>query len=200
METIAGDILSWSWFSEPHGYTFNSFLIPSADGNICIDPVELSEEGLAELARSDVSRILLSNRNHVRACNQVRARTGARTFIHPDDAAYARGQGAELDGELRVGERVGPLVVVGVPGKSPGEVAFHWLERRILIVGDAVVGNPPGRGGLLHEKVIDDIARLRQSVAELLALDFEVLLLCDGTPILQGGKERLKELVAAFPK
>ena len=80
METIAGDIPSWSWFSEPYGYTFNSFLIPSADGNICIDPVEPSEEGLVELARSDVSRILLSNRNHVRACNQVRARTGARTF------------------------------------------------------------------------------------------------------------------------
>ena len=40
METILGDVLTWSWFSEPHGYNFNSLLIPDLDGNICIDPVE----------------------------------------------------------------------------------------------------------------------------------------------------------------
>jgi glyoxylase-like metal-dependent hydrolase (beta-lactamase superfamily II) len=39
-----------------------------------------------------------------------------------------------------------------VPGKSPGEVAFHWPERRILIVGDAVIGNPPGACGFLREE------------------------------------------------
>ena len=24
METILGDVFTWSWFSEPHGYNFNS--------------------------------------------------------------------------------------------------------------------------------------------------------------------------------
>ncbi len=100
-------------------------------------------------AQRGVSRILLTNRNHVRAANRLRASTGARTAIHPDDAAYARGQGAELDDELLVGEKIGALVAVGVPGKSPGEVAFYWPERKLLIVGDAVVGNPPGRLSLL---------------------------------------------------
>ena len=36
----------------------------------------------------------------------------------------------------------GHMLVIGVPGKSPGEVAFHWPERKILFVGDCVVGNP----------------------------------------------------------
>jgi glyoxylase-like metal-dependent hydrolase (beta-lactamase superfamily II) len=94
-----------------------------------------------------VSRILLTNRNHSRAANKVRDRTGARTAIHPADAPHARSQGAELDDELKLGEKVGPLVVVGVGGKSPGEIALHWPERKILIVGDAVIGNPPGRCG-----------------------------------------------------
>jgi len=50
-----------------------------------------------------------------------------------------------LDNTLAVGQIVGPLVVVGVAEKSPGGVALHWPRRRILIVGDTVIGNPPGR-------------------------------------------------------
>ena len=153
MRTIADDILTWSWFSEPHGYNFNGFLISDRTGNLAIDPVEPSEQELNELAQRGVSRILLTNRNHVRAANRVRAITSARTAIHPGDAAHARSQGAVLDDELQVGGKIGPLTVIGVPGKSVGEVAFHWPERRLLIVGDAVVGNPPGRLGLLREKV-----------------------------------------------
>jgi glyoxylase-like metal-dependent hydrolase (beta-lactamase superfamily II) len=143
---------------------------------------------------------LLTNRNHVRAANRVGANTGARTAIHAGDAAYARGQGAELDDELQVGDKIGPLTLIGVPGKSAGEVAFHWPERRLLIVGDAVVGNPPGRLGLLREKVMDEPARLRESVRQLLALEFDTLLVGDGESVLQDARQRLRELVDLFPK
>ena len=198
MREVVSGIFTWPWFSEPHGYNFNGHLIRHAGGNLCIDPVEPAEEELNEIARHGVARILLTNRNHSRAANKVRARTGARTAIHPADAPHARSQSAELDDELRIGEKIGPLTVVGVPGKSPGEVALHWPERKILIVGDAVVGDPPGRCKLLPEKVIDNPARLRQSVRSLLTLDFDILLPGDGAPILQGAKERLRELVATF--
>jgi len=200
MREVLSDIFSWPWFSEPHGYNFNGHLIRHEGGNLCIDPVEPNEADLHEIGRYGASRILLTNRNHSRAANRVRGQTGARTAIHPADAAHARSQGAELDDELRVGEKIGPLVVVGVPGKSPGEVALHWRERRLLIVGDAVIGNPPGRCGLLPDKVMDDPSRLRASVRELLKLDFDALLVGDGEPILQGAKERLKELADSFPK
>jgi len=63
-----------------------------------------------------------------------------------------------------------------------------------------VVGDPPGRCKLLLEKVVDDPARLRESIRQLLALDFETLLVDDGAPILQFAKERLRELVDSFPK
>ena len=198
MREVVSGIYTWPWFSEPHGYNFNGHFILHAGGNLCIDPVEPSEEDIAELVRLGAARILLTNRNHSRAANKVRARTGARTAIHPADAPHARSQSAELDDELRIGEKIGPLTVVGVPGKSPGEVALHWPERKILIVGDAVVGDPPGRCKLLPEKVIDNPARLRESVRSLLTLDFDILLPGDGAPILQGAKERLRELVATF--
>jgi glyoxylase-like metal-dependent hydrolase (beta-lactamase superfamily II) len=145
-----------------------------------------------------VVQILLTNRNHSRAANLVRARTGATTLIHPDDAVHARSQGAEIDGPLNVGATVGPFTIVALPGKSPGEIALHWPERKLLIVGDAVIGNPPGNCGMLREKVMDDPARLRQSVRQLLGLDFDVLLFGDGTSILHDAKLRLQELVATF--
>jgi len=199
MQEILNDIFTWPWLSESHGYNFNGHLIRHADGNLCIDPVEPGEEGLDEIAHLGVTRILLTNRNHSRAANKVRERTGARTAIHPDDAAHARNQGTVLDDALAVGTTIGPLVVVGAPGKSPGEVALHWSERRLLIVGDAVIGNPPGCCGLLREQVMDDPHRLRQSVRRLLDLDFDTLLVGDGQPILEGAKARLEELVATFP-
>src|SRR4030095_4733859 len=183
MRELLPGIFTWPWFSAPHGYDFNGYWLAVPDGNLCIDPVDAPPEVVAELARRGVARILLTNRNHVRDANRVRSRTGARTAIHPSDAAYARGQGAELDDELNVGEQIGPLTVVSAAGKSPGEVAFHWPARRILITGDAVISTPAVQ------------AQLRASVRRLLDLDFDTLLVGDGAPILTDAKQRLRELV-----
>ncbi len=199
MREIVDGILVWSRLSEPHGYNFNGYLVHHPEGNLCIDPVEPSEDVLARLAEEGVAHILITNRNHVRAANRVRERTGAPVAIHPADATYARAQGAVLNEELHAGRRIGPFAVVGVPGKSPGEVAFHCPRRRILVVGDAVIGNPPGKVSLLREKVLDDPARLRGSVAALAELEVDVLLPGDGEPILRDAQARLRELVATFP-
>jgi glyoxylase-like metal-dependent hydrolase (beta-lactamase superfamily II) len=72
-------------------------------------------------------------------------------------------------------------------------------ERKLLIVGDAVIGNPPGNCTFLREKVMDDPARLRHSVRKLLDLEFDALLVGDGESILHDAKLRLKELVDTFP-
>jgi glyoxylase-like metal-dependent hydrolase (beta-lactamase superfamily II) len=199
MREILSGIFAWPWFSARHGYHFNGHLVRDATGTVCIDPVEPDAATLEEIAGFGVVRILLTNRNHVRAANALRARTHARTAIHPADAAYARSQGAEIDDALNAGERVGPWTVVGVPGKSPGEVALHWPARRILVVGDAVIGHPPGRCALLPERVVDDPPLLRAGVRRLLDLDFDALLVGDGESILSGARDRLRELVATFP-
>jgi glyoxylase-like metal-dependent hydrolase (beta-lactamase superfamily II) len=199
MKEILNGIFTWPWFSQPHGYDFNGYLLRHSEGNLCIDPVEPPNEVLEELERYGVAKILLTNRNHSRAANKVRARTRARIAVHPADAPHARSQGTEIEDELKLGQKVGPLFTIGVPGKSPGELAFHWPERRMLIVGDAVIGNPPGHCGLLPDRVVDDPALLRASVRGLLAVDFETLLVGDGVPILQQAKERLSELTKTFP-
>lgn len=195
MQEIVPGIWSWSWLSPPHGYNFNGHLVIDGGGNVCVDPVELTPEAEAVLKQLGAGTIALTNRNHVRAANRVRELTGARSLIHPADAAYARSQGAVLDGELTDAAALGPLQVVPVPGKSPGEVALHWPARRLLIVGDSVIGNPPGSCSFLRDKVMDDPALLRLSVRRLLDLDFDTLLVGDGQSILAGAKDRLRAIL-----
>jgi glyoxylase-like metal-dependent hydrolase (beta-lactamase superfamily II) len=199
MEEIVPDVFTWRWYSEPHGYDFNGHLLRHSDGNICIDPVQPSDSLVDELMRMGASRIVITNRNHSRAANLVRDRLGARTAIHFENADHARRQGTDIHDTLRAGERIGPLDIIAAAGKSPGEVALLWRERRILIVGDVVIGHPPGRCSLLPEKVIDDPLCLRHSVRALLDLEFETLLVGDGVSILSGAKDRLRDLMRGFP-
>src|SRR5689334_4797200 len=75
MREIVDGIVTWSRLSEPHGYNFNGYLVHHPTGNLCIDPVEPPPELLERMAREGVARILLTNRNHVRAAQLVRERT-----------------------------------------------------------------------------------------------------------------------------
>jgi glyoxylase-like metal-dependent hydrolase (beta-lactamase superfamily II) len=199
MREFLPGVLTWSRFSEPHGYDFNGTLVLHEGGNLCIDPVEPSAEVLDRLGKEGVAQILITNRNHTRAANRVRERTGARVALHPADASHARGEGTPIDTELEIHQQVGPFTIVGAPGKSPGEVVLHDAARGLLVIGDAVIGNPAGQLSLLNESVMDNPPRLRESVRQLLELDFDAVLVGDGVPIHEGGRELLRELVASFP-
>jgi len=199
MREILPGILTWPWFSERHGYDFNGYLISHAAGNVAVDPAEMSETVLQELAREGVARIVLTNRNHFRDAARLRETAKARVAIHPDDAELARKNGVAPDDELAYGQRIAGFEVLDASGKSPGEIALWDAERRLLIVGDACVGKPPGALGLLPAKVIDDLPRLRRSLRRLSNLPAETILVGDGAPVLQGGRAALKALVETFP-
>jgi glyoxylase-like metal-dependent hydrolase (beta-lactamase superfamily II) len=199
MREILPGIFTWPWFSQRHGYDFNGYFVKGASGNVCIDPVEMDENVLADLAREGVARIVLTNRNHFRAAAKVKERTGAKVAIHSADAQFARERGTPIDSDLAHGSRVGPFTVVDAHGKSPGEVALHWPERHILVVGDACVGKTPGECALLPDVVIEDKPALCASLRRLAALDFDTLLLGDGHSVLEGGKKALERLVARLP-
>src|SRR3982074_1643050 len=196
MREILPGLFPWPWFSARHGYDFNGWLVRHPQGNLCIDPPEMSNEVLEELSTEGVARVLPTNRNHFRASMRVRERTGARIAIHPADAGFARGKGTAVDDELLPGESAGPFAVVDAHGKSPGEIALHWPARRILLVGDACVGKPPGECALLPDAVIDDKPALIESLRRLAGLELDSLLVGDGAPVLAEGRAALQRLVA----
>ena len=144
MRNIVSDIFTWSWFSEPHGYNFNGHLVRNPDGNICIDPVELTEDDMDTLIGEGVARIILTNRNHSRAANRVRTGTGARTVIHADDADHARSQETELDDALEVGSF---SATASLYLRTPKPGSKSWLRRLLINSAPASIGVPMPQTG-----------------------------------------------------
>src|SRR6267154_2497759 len=112
MREILPGILTWPWFSERHGYDFNGYLLRLPGGNLCVDPVEMPDEVLLEIAADGVHRIALTNRHHFRASMKVKQKAGAPIAIRPADGGVARAKGTAGDEELRAGQRLGPVEVV----------------------------------------------------------------------------------------
>jgi glyoxylase-like metal-dependent hydrolase (beta-lactamase superfamily II) len=198
MRELLPGVLTWPWFSERHGYDFNGYLIRHPEGNVAVDPVEMTGAVLDELAAEGVRRIVITNRNHFRAAAKLKQRTGARVAVHPADAEFVRKNGVTPDDDLAAGQRAAGFEVIDARGKSPGEIALWNAERRLLIVGDACVGKPPGGLALLPAKVIDDLPVLQASLRRLAELEPEVVLPGDGAPILAGGAAALRALTGSF--
>jgi hypothetical protein len=64
-------------------------------------------------------------------------------------------------------------------------------------VGDVVICPPAAGLTTYPDEAIDDRDELLRSARRLSQLDFDALLLCDGEPVVNGGKERLLEFVDA---
>jgi hypothetical protein len=72
-------------------------------------------------------------------------------------------------------------------GKAPSSPAASSppapaANGGILLLGDAIMGDPPGELSLIPEPKTRRPWKLKRSLPKLLDYDFEVLLLCDGQP------------------
>src|SRR5258708_2571505 len=79
--------------------------------------------------------------------------------------------------------------------------AQHAISRKmngIMLLGNAIIGNPPGALSLIPEPKLDDSSNLKRSLRKLLDYDFDVLLLCDGQLVLSGGKLKVAEFLNAL--
>lgn len=194
MEEVVPGIRTWSVLSEEKGYAFNGYALETAEGTVLIDPPAPGASAWGPFDEmAPYEGVYLTNRNHGRAAEHFRERYGVAVKAHEADLDRL---GLEPDEVLSGGETVaGQMAVVHVPGKSPGEIAFHVPGTHALIVGDVVIGVPAGWLSTYPQEVVDDMEELYRSVAKLLDYDFEALLVCDGEPLLRGGKERLRRFL-----
>ena len=194
MDEILPGIHSWSVFSQEKGYAFNGYAVGTSAGTVVIDPPAPGDDGWASFDElRPYYGVLVTNRNHSRAAGAFRQRYAVPVRAHADDAGRLAVEADETQapGPIAGGE----LEVVHVPGKSPGELAFHVPARRALIVGDVVIGVPAGELSTYPDEVIEDRDELGRSAAKLLDYDFDALLLCDGESLPTGGREKLREFV-----
>jgi len=194
VKEILPGVRMWSVHMPDRGYDFNGFAVATEDGTVVIDPPSPDGAGWEAIdALAPFAGVWITNRNHSRAAAEFRERYDATVYAHQADAAKLD---ADVDQILWGDEPLpGGIELIHVPGKSPGEIAFHVPSCRALIVGDVVIGVPAGELSIYPEKVIDDMEELHRSAARLLEYDFDALLVCDGEPITGNGKEKLREFV-----
>jgi glyoxylase-like metal-dependent hydrolase (beta-lactamase superfamily II) len=194
VQEIISGVHIWSEFSEKKGFAFNGYAVTTERGTVVVDPPDPGESGWALLdTLAPFEAVVVTNRNHSRSAAAFRDRYDIPVRIHRADADQAK---VDADETLMGNESIGDDVrLVNVPGKSPGEMAFHLPEQQALIVGDLVIGVPPGVLSTYPDEAIDDRRMLMQSAKNLLELEFDALLLCDGDPLPRRGKEKLQAFV-----
>jgi glyoxylase-like metal-dependent hydrolase (beta-lactamase superfamily II) len=196
MEAVARDVYQWSHFSEEKQLNFNGHLVVAGERRLLIDPPPLSAEGLTEVRQGrPIDVIILTNRDHVREAATYRTLFQTKILAPELDAPLME---IEPDGIFAHGDQLpGGLCVIHLPdGKSPGESAL-LLERDggVLILGDALIGKPPGSLSFLPPDKFADMARARLGVRRLLNYAFDTVLVGDGSSIITDGKEAVQRAV-----
>jgi glyoxylase-like metal-dependent hydrolase (beta-lactamase superfamily II) len=134
----------------------NSYVIDCGGGEaLVIDPgppIERHIESLVEHTRANgltVRAIAVTHGHpdHAPGATLLATATGAPVYAHPA-SAVVHDRTFELEGELRVGDRV--LRVIDAPGHTFDHVVFYLNEARALFTGDVILGEgtvviaPPG--------------------------------------------------------
>lgn len=185
------------------GVSFNGTYLVGEQERVLIDPPPLNaweREHLEALGAPTL--ILVTNANHVRAAAELRQETGAKLLVPEADAERIA---VEVDGTFSPGETVAGLEVIGLADhKTPGESAFYDPERKLLILGDALIGTPGGGGvgglSLLPDAKFADPAKAREGLRVLLEREVETLVLGDGESLLKGAREALLSFFCEVPE
>lgn len=202
MREILPGIFTWGSTYADRPWDLNGYAIALTGGAVVIDPPAPEEADWQKLP-TPITTVVLTNRDHVRDAVLFRTRYGAHIVAGQDEISQFTS--LPIDATVQEGDLIGSaLRVIHLPGKSPGEIglylepAYHDASRDrggILILGDAIIGNPPGALGLIPEEKLDDPKRLRGSLPKIIAYDFDVLLLCDGQSVLSNAKQKVSEFL-----
>jgi glyoxylase-like metal-dependent hydrolase (beta-lactamase superfamily II) len=103
----------------------------------------------------------------------------------PDDRYPEVDVDVELLGGVSFRTDAGPMEVAFTPGHTPGHVALHFPEERLLLVGDTVTADEDGLAPPWPENT-PDMDRARESVRGLADLDVERVLCYHGGPVEAG--------------
>jgi hypothetical protein len=141
--------------------------------------------------------VLLTNRHHDRDAWQIREEFGCTVHCISNGVYELEGRGPVEPFEFG-DELPGGVVVHEVDAICPDETALHIPPHRALACADGVV-RVPGGGPLafVPDSLMDDPEQTKRKLAEayrgLLALDFDVLLLAHGDPVVGGANGALRE-------
>jgi hypothetical protein len=199
MREIAAGL--WHW-TAPHGHIrmdVSSYLL--AAERVIIDPM-IPPEGLGALeALGAPQHVLLTNRHHDRDAWRLREAFGCTVHCIRNGLHELEGRGPVEAFDFG-DELPGGAIALEVDAICPDETALHIPAHAALACADGVV-RWPGQDALafVPDNLMDDPERtkagLREAYRRLLALDFDLLLLAHGEPVVGGGRDALRAFLDA---
>lgn len=191
MQEIAPGLWHWTALRESIGSEVSSYYL--ADERVTIDPMLPPEH--PDWFRPE--HAILTCRHHDRDAWQL----GCSVWVVAQGAHELEGRGEFRTYEW--GEELpGGVIAHEVDALSPDETALHIPAHRALAVGDGVIRwDPDGPLGFVPDEFMDDPERdkagLRAAFGRLLELDFDLLLLGHGDPVVGDAKEQLRAFLEA---
>jgi glyoxylase-like metal-dependent hydrolase (beta-lactamase superfamily II) len=197
MKPLLPGLWQWSWFSEEKQLNFNGLFLTVGEHRVLVDPPPLTAEASTFIRRQgQLDYIIVTNRDHAREAAACQRDFGCQLFVPDADASQMDLKPSKTfkDGELLPG---GLWVIQLQDQKSSGESAlFIQQGKGALIVGDALIGKPPGALSLLSAEKYADAAKAKAGLRRLLKYQFDAILVGDGASILTGAKAAVEQAVA----
>jgi hypothetical protein len=194
MREIAPGIRHWTAEHPKIGMEVSSYWLPSL--RVLIDPLAVPAEV------DDVDEIVLANRHHLRDALEARERLGA-TIRAPRAGAHEFDAGDPIEFyDFEEGLAGGAITPYQVTELWPDDGALHIRSLKALAIADTVVQFGDNDLMLVPDHLMGDAEAERRGILEGLAglaerLEFDHLLLAHGTPIVDEGRDRLREFAGA---
>lgn len=141
---------------ETHQVDNNVWVVGDDTECVVIDAPHSADDILALVGERTLTAIVCTHAHddHVRVAPELRERTGAPIYLHPDDRPVwelTHGDAVIWDHDLSDGlviEVAGTsLTVLHTPGHAPGAVCLHAPELGVVFTGDTLFNGGPGATG-----------------------------------------------------
>jgi hypothetical protein len=184
----------WHWSLEDErigGYIGSAHAIQRDGGTVLVDPLPL-EEGEFELLLP-VEAIVLTAGTHQRSAWRLRRELGVPVYApaavrlvdEEPDVRYSEGD--ELPAGLR------PFFAPG-PGTTQHALLLPG-DPSVLFTSDLFVHEPGRELAFVPDEYVHDAAQTRDTARRVLDLDFDVLCLGHGSPVLGDPKDAIRALL-----
>lgn len=198
MREIAPGLWHWSAEREQIRALVHSYYLPHE--RVILDPMVPAEGVEWFEAVGAPEHVLMTNRHHDRDAWILREHFGCEIHCIRNGLHELEGRGPVTAFDF--GDSLpGGIIAYEVDAICPDETALHIPAHRALACADGVVRWPSAGEGLrfvpdfLMDEPAETKRRLCDAYRSLLELDFDLLLMAHGDPVLTGGKEALRRFV-----
>ena len=193
MKQVLPGVWQWSSFSEEKQLDFNGLFLTVGEHRILVDPPPMTAEDVLQVrGGGPVDYIVLTNRDHEREAARYQKELQCQVMVPAADAPHMAitAERTYKDGELLPG---GIWVIHLQDQKSPGESALFLQQGKgVMIVGDALIGKPPGFVNMLPAEKYEDATKAREGLRRLLKYSFDTLLCGDGAAVMTGARQAVE--------